>query len=70
MIEVKDLLTQVEIFQGGRAALADFERVLIIGDWCALLRRQDRHLRTSGLVDFPSFSAQRVSLALIFSCFH
>jgi hypothetical protein len=70
VIEVKNLLTEVEILQCGRAARSHFEGVLIIGDRRALSRRQDWYLRASGLVDLSSFSAQDVFWVLMFLCFH
>ena len=40
VIEVEDLLAEVEILEQRRAALADLQGVLIVGDRNALLRRQ------------------------------
>ena len=42
VVEVEDLLAEVEVFQERRAARADPERVLVVGDGDALLGGQDR----------------------------
>ena len=40
VVEVEDLLAEVEVLEQRRAALADPQRVLVVGDRHALLRRQ------------------------------
>jgi hypothetical protein len=40
MIEVRDLLTQHEVFEQGRAAFARFFGVLVVRDHEAVVRRQ------------------------------
>ena len=50
VVEVEDLLAEVEVLEQRRAALADPQRVLVVGDRDALLRRQPRPVRRRGLV--------------------
>src|SRR5690606_6819548 len=52
VIEVEDLLAEMEVFEQGRAAQAELEGVLIVGDWGALLGGQDLDLRSGDLVGF------------------
>jgi hypothetical protein len=40
VIEMEDLFAEVEVFEGGRPALAEFQAVLVVGDRDALLGRQ------------------------------
>ena len=50
VIEVEDLLPEVEVLERRWAALADAQRVLIVGDGSALLRRQPGPARAGHLV--------------------
>ena len=40
MVEVGDLLAQYEVFQQGRSARADAQRILVVTDWDALVGRK------------------------------
>ena len=40
MVEVEDLLAEMEVLEQRRTAVADLQRVLIVGDGDPLLRRQ------------------------------
>ena len=57
VIEVKDLLAKMKIFQHRRPAGADLQRVLVVGDRDALLRGQDGETIFSGLMQFAAFAA-------------
>ena len=50
VVEVKDLLPEVEVFEGGRTAGAYAERVLVVGDRDTLLSGQHRDLAARRLM--------------------
>ena len=54
VVEVEDLLPEVEVLQQRRAALADPQRVLVVGDRHALLRRQGRAAIPGLLMGLPA----------------
>ena len=57
VIEVKDLLTKVEVLEQGRTARADSQRVLIVRDRHALVRRQHGRAFLGGLVKLSTAAA-------------
>ena len=50
VIEVKNFLAKMKVFQHGRSAGADFQRVLVIRDRSALLSGQDWSAVIGGLM--------------------
>lgn len=50
VVEMEQLLAQMKVFEQGGAARTRFERVLVIGDRNALLRRERRYAIAGGLV--------------------
>src|SRR3546814_12718608 len=60
MVEVEDLLAKVEVLQRGRPAMADLQRVLVVGDRPALLRRQHRHVAAGDLLGFAARPARHL----------
>ena len=54
MIEMKNLLAKMEIFQRGRPARADFQRVLIVGNRYSLLRGQRWNIAIRGLMNLTA----------------
>jgi hypothetical protein len=65
VIEVKNLLAKVKVFQRRRAALADPKRVLIVGYRSALLCRQHRRVTASRLVRFSSRTGRHILIAVL-----
>jgi hypothetical protein len=59
VIEVHDLFPKHEIFEKNGASLADFQRILIVGDGNTLVCRQLRSVAGDGLVKFPSVADSR-----------
>ena len=57
VVEVEDLLAEVEVFQRRRPAIADPQRVLVVGDRDALLGGQHRHIAASHLMGFSPLAA-------------
>ena len=57
VVEVEDLLAEMEILERGRPAPADPQRVLVVGDRGALLRRQDRDIAARDLMRLAAFAA-------------
>ena len=60
VIEMEDLFAKMKIFQSGRTARADLERILIVGNRRSLLRGQDRHILVGSLVEFAAFAAHHI----------
>jgi hypothetical protein len=58
VIKVEKLLTEVKIFKRCGAPRPDFERILVIGDGNALLRRQYRRIATGGLVSLSTVAGR------------
>jgi hypothetical protein len=54
VIEMEDLLAEVKVLQERRTAVTDLERVLVVGDWDALLRRQPHAALAHRLMGFPT----------------
>jgi hypothetical protein len=52
VIEVKDFLAKVKIFQQRRSARTDAQRVLVVRDGDALLRRERRDVPARDLMRF------------------
>ena len=57
VVEVEDLLAEVEVLQQRRAAGADLQRVLVVGDGHALLGGQRRLARVGRLVGLAPLAA-------------
>ena len=57
MIEVENLFPKVEIFKQGRAARANSEGVLVIGDGNTLLRCQRAFVRICSLMELAALPA-------------
>ena len=57
VVEMEDLLAEMEIFERGRPAPADAQRILVVGDRRALLRRQDRDIAARDLMRLAAFAA-------------
>ena len=53
VVEVEDLLAEVEVLEQRRAALADAQRVLVVGDRHALLGGQRSDVRATWCVSPP-----------------
>ena len=56
MVEMKDFFAEMEIFKGGWAARADFERIVIVGDRAALGGGEIGMAIFSGLMQFFAFA--------------
>jgi hypothetical protein len=56
VVEVKDLFAEVEIFERSRAAPADLQRILVVGDRCALLRGERGDIAAGDLVRFAALA--------------
>ena len=65
VIEVKDLLAKVKVFQRRRAALADPKRVLIVGDGSTLLCGQHRRVTARRLVRFSSRAGRHILIGVL-----
>jgi hypothetical protein len=65
MVEVKDFLSQMKIFQYSGAALPGFERILIVGDWRSLLCRQQGNPVTRCLVELASLTPQKLLVSYL-----
>jgi hypothetical protein len=57
VVEVKNLLAKMEIFQQGRSARPDLERVLVVRHRTALRRRHHRSTACGELMQFAPFAA-------------
>ena len=57
VVEVEDLLAEMEVLDQRRAARADLQRVLVVGDRAALRRGQDRRVALGDLVQFAAIAA-------------
>jgi hypothetical protein len=57
MIEMKDFLAKMKVFQRGWTARPDSKGVLIVSDWYSLLSGKDWNLVTRNLVSFPTLSS-------------
>ena len=64
VVEVEDLLAEVEVFQQRRAAGADPQRVLVVGDRDALLRGQYRRIAARRLVGLTALPRSDGSVRL------
>jgi hypothetical protein len=60
MVEMKDLLAKVEIFDQGRAAWTDLEGVLVIRDRAALCGGEDRGFPLRDLMQFSAFATHKL----------
>src|ERR1700740_339977 len=58
VVEMKNLFTEVEIFQGGRTTRTDLQSVLIIGDSDSLLRGEPRNALSCRLMSFAAFATR------------
>ena len=57
VVEMEDLLAEMEVFDEGRAAGADSQRVLVVGDRAALRGGQHRRTVFGNLMQFAAFAA-------------
>ncbi|MNT45836.1 hypothetical protein D3C86_1602360 [compost metagenome] len=60
MVEVLDLFAQHEILEQGRAAAAGLQRVLVVADRHAVVRRKARVRRRGGLMKFTALTGAGV----------
>jgi hypothetical protein len=56
---MKDFLAQMKIFESDRAARADLERVLIVGNRNTLLGRENRRVTLGDLMSFTAHPGGR-----------
>ncbi len=61
VVEVEDLLAEVKVLEQRRAAVADAQRVLVVGDRHALLRRQHGPI-VGDLVSLATFTGVALEL--------
>ena len=72
VVKMKDFLPEMEIFHGGWAASADFERIMIIDYGSTLGGGQNRETIFSRLMQFPAFAPMQEfgrELCLLLSSF-
>ena len=60
VVEVEDLLAEMEILDQRRPALADLQRVLVVGNRAALGGRQDLGVALGDLVKFAAIAAHQL----------
>jgi hypothetical protein len=65
MVEVEELLAEVKIFERRRAAGADLERILVVGDGDALLRSQVGRVPASTLVHFATGTGHHTLISVL-----
>ena len=63
VVEVEDLLPEVEVLEQRRPTLADPQRVLVVGDRNALLRRQARSPPGGDLVGLAARTGPSINAA-------
>jgi len=57
VVEMKDLFTEVKVFEESGSSRADFQAVLVIGDRSPLLRRECRDVFSGRLVKLAAFAS-------------
>ena len=70
VVEVKDLFTEVEIFQRGRTTRPDLQSILVIGNRYSLLSGQDGNVASGSLVSLTAIAAHYFVLGSFFLPFH
>jgi hypothetical protein len=56
------LFPKMKIFEKRRSAIAGAQRVLVVRNWRALLRRQHRHTAISSLMRFASITSANLRI--------